>query len=250
MAEPIDWIVAGATIASAGVIAWQAWQTRAAVQASKDTVKAANRSVEVATEALRESQLARLEAAFPRFFVITHPWVDLGAVEQSTTVETAQGGSYVRFEPLTEGRIFKLPRDEAVELLYRQKIEIRNDGPGSSLVELRTGAQWGTGDYEPVVAAGIVREAFVMARLSVAEWVELSETRGVAKAGTVRIRGPKDSDLDETFTVVLTGSVLAPVADAIGDWHVPVLDFDQPMEAHVEPGQRKYWRSRSQNQEF
>ncbi|GAA3737662.1 hypothetical protein GCM10022239_11710 [Leifsonia bigeumensis] len=151
---------------------------------------------------------------------------------------------------MTEGRIFKLPRDEAVELLYRHRIKIRNDGPGSGLVELRTGSQWGPGDYEPVVAAGTTREAFVMARLSVADWVELSESRGVAKTGTVRIRGPKDSDLDETFMVVLTGSVLAPVADAIGDWHVPVLEFDQPMEARVEPGKRKYWRSRSQNQEF
>lgn len=253
MADPnaLDYVAAVATTVSAGVIAWQAWQTRAAVKASETSAEASNSAVTVAQAALRESQLARLEAGVPRIFVIAQPWVDASKVWGYPR----GGNGWERME-IEESEVFKLPRDGARKLRVEHRITVRNDGPGSvQLMSAPVGIAYENGDLYNVFAAGETREGTYSITKTVEEWVGLSEAvaRGekpVAHRLTLTHTGPRDADVSETHEIVVTGSCLIPVADAAGDWTIEGTVFDTNMSARVLPARRRYWRSRSQDLEF
>jgi hypothetical protein len=253
MTEPnaVEYVAAIATAVSALVIAWQAWQTRSSVKASQETVKASNSAVAVAQDALRESQLARLEAGVPRIFVIAQPWIDAAKVRGPKA-----GGERWESADVDPTTVFKLPRDGDIRLGVEHPITVRNDGPGS--VRLQTAPQavrYPNGDLYDVFSAGESRQGTYYIQKSVKEWVELAEAvaRGakpVANQLQITYTGPRDADVMEVHEVVVRGSCLVPVPDAIGDWTIEGDTFDTNMDASVLPAQRTYWRSRSQKLEF
>lgn len=259
----LDYVAAGATALSAIVIAWQAWQTRAAVKSSEANVEAAQQSVEVAqqsvkvaTQALRESQLARLEAGVPRITVSTENWVET----QNAIVETPTEGAPHTTRQIKAEDQFKLPRDARRELYIRHAIIVRNDGPGAVTVAVGPFATAEGGSSE-VIVPGAEREYTLTIRKSIAEWIEVLEqgsvktetnrqTRAVAHRAKVTYVGPRDADVTEVHEVVFTGSLLRPVKDAVGDWEVDVIGWELDMLAEVLPARRTYWRSRSRREKF
>jgi hypothetical protein len=244
----LDYVLAFATVASAAVIAWQAWQTRSAVNASNETAVAARESVEVANEALRESQLARIESGVPRLFVTTSSYVD----SDWHRVSKSSGIGYDDFDHLL---LFKLPRDSDRVVFTRHQVRITNDGPGS--VNLKSSEPLRDADGKAIsmlFPPGSSKEVLFNVSRSVKDWVKLSESEEsspVAFTLKIEYHGPRDADVSEYHDVVVRGSILNEVADARGDWHVPEdawLSID--MTAEALPSYRKYWRSRSQGVEF
>lgn len=258
MSDPtwLDYVAAAATTASAGVIAWQAWQTRAAVRASERTVEAAQESVTVAAEALRESQLARLEAAVPRITVSTPPWPEL----TTSTMPAPTAEEKYQRRAVTPSDVFKLPRDAELTLSVSHHFVVRNDGPGSVTVNVQPFAIPDAGTPE-VIAPGTERGYSFTVRHTVEEWVEILEMipppeegkpRRLPPAHTTRVTyvGPRDADVTEVHEVVVSGSLLRPVPDAKGDWNIDLSGWDYDLSAKVLPATRTYWRSRSNGEKF
>lgn len=254
MADPIwlDYVAAGGVLASAGVVGWQAWQTRAAVKVSQKAVEASRESVAIAEQALRESQLARLESTVPRIFVTTTPYVHVTKVLRP---EEKRVKGYENREVRAD-EIFKLPRDAALNLQVEHTFRARNDGPGSVLLRLSRG-YWQARDINPIIAPGETVEGGFWIHHTVAEWIDILES-GTEKEPAESFRmtatyvGPRDADVAEHHTIVVTGSILEPVPDAKGDWRLREDTFDNlgAVSASVLPATRTYWRSRSKKIEF
>lgn len=240
----LEWIAAGATVLSAGVIAWQAWLTRRSVQAS-------DRAVEVAQAALTESQLARIESGVPRLTVTTNM---LFADQQLWRIR--DNGS----DPVNEDDVFKLPRDADVRLWLSHGFTVRNDGPGTVIPRISWGTSiWSNPDASPLPPGAEKHYSFVVSH-TVSEWVDLLKTSYGEDMRTVfpvagkiyfQYAGPRDSDVDEMHVVVVRGSALVAVDDAKGDWRrANGSDHFSSLKAEVEPATRTYWRSRSAKVEF
>lgn len=244
----LEWIAAGATVASAAVIAWQAWLTRRSVQASEQ-------ATEVARASLTESQLSRIEDGFPRITVSTPKYVPDTQVWRLDT----EGATLV-----SENDIFKLPRDADLELRVDHTFTVRNDGPGTVLPRITTwdGAR-GFQRIDPIRAGDEQVYSFQIIH-TVADWVKLLKSDATAergnddatvhpKCGSVRVKyaGPRDSDVDEDHVVEVRGSALIAVENAQGDWRRAAEgEWGSTLTAAVLPATRTYWRSRSAHVKF
>lgn len=248
----VEWIAATATAASAGVIAWQAWQTRRSVQASED-------AVQIAQAALTESQLARIESGVPRLTVTTP------MIPEAEKLWRRDGFQRVM---IAEDEIFKLPRDADLILGFEHTFTVRNDGPGTVLPLTRASESVSVQGFAEPIPPNSERVFTFAVRRTVAEWVTLlkpevaistKEVDGesertvhpVCASVDVVYSGPRDSDVDEIHTVSLRGSALVAVSDAQGDWRrYSDFEWDGTLRARVAPAIRNYWRSRSAGVRF
>lgn len=250
----IQWVTAVATAASALFIAVQAFLTRRSVEMSREGVLAAVESARIASNALRESQLARLEAGVPRLTLTCPAFPD----EPAQLLEPGADGVAV-WKSIDRSMIFKLPRDADKELRLRHKVVIRNDGPGAASI------QWPFLTFSPgrlgPLNVGESRECTVQIRRPVREWIEMLESGGGDEpelsdasplCGTLQFvyEGPRDADITETHTVEFRGSPLAPVKDAVGDWTASLFFTGPEVIARTLPATRTYWKSRSEEEKF
>jgi len=236
-------VAAGATTVSAGVIAMQAWYTRKSVAASVEATR-------VAESALRESQIARIEAAVPRLSVRVN-----GPVYVT-------GLTYAEKWPFTnvpQSATFVLPRDAERLVQVQHTVTVTNDGPGTAtitphavfggyMMELSTQIPPGeSGDFDLLIAR------------PVSEWADLERkarntaiSRGPEAARfTFTYEGPRDADVTEVHEVVIRGSVLTESEDANGVWRPHSdTDFGAFMNIEVLPAKRTYWRSRAAREEI
>jgi len=236
-------VAAVATTVSALVIAIQAWYTRKSVAASVEATR-------IAESALRESQIARIEAAVPRLSL---------RVGRSVDVAKLYIADHWPPQRVPVNATFVLPRDAERNLQVRHTVTVTNDGPatasitpravfGGYLMELATPIRPGeSGDFE------------LMITRPVSEWIDLARqtrdtpiSRGPEAARfTFTYEGPRDSDVTEVHEVVIRGSVLTEVEDANGTWR-PFYDdgFAALMPIDVLPATRTYWRSRAAREEL
>jgi len=262
MTDPhwIEFVAAGATVASAGVIAWQAFLTRRALEESKNAVGAAREgvaasregveasraAVEVAQRSLTENQIARLEASVPRI------WVTAGGVGYE--VAERREGQYVALGPAD---VFNLPSDADREIAATGAVKIRNDGPGAAEVKFNRFLTK-KGESHPVrsviLSAGETFDATYRLVKSVDEWIKIAEVEAAkgqpakAEVLVVLYQGPRDADIVETHMVHIYNSVLAEDTTRRGNWKEHELWNE--MRAVVSPSSRQYWRSRSRNEKF
>jgi uncharacterized protein (DUF58 family) len=130
MTSPSDgWTIlaAIATTASAGVIGWQAIETRrAATQAGKSvkqaeiSAQAARDAVSVSQQILQESQKARIDAEIPRVIVTLS---NGGRISMQEVTDLGD-------ERIRTDDTFVLPRDGRRRFRATRSIRILNEGPG------------------------------------------------------------------------------------------------------------------------
>lgn len=231
----IEYVTALATLGSAIVIAAQAVLTR--------------KTVLVAQSALRESQLARLEAQVPRIFVTTDRYLD-----EATIRATPAGEALFQTHALEGNEVFKLPRDAHLSLAVSHEFKVRNDGPGSVSVQVPSNVSPASAESDLVIGAGESLIYKVNITETVARWIELSKQKDAATPlqechrVTVTYRGPRDADVWEHHDIVFRGSLLEEVVNATGDWQVPL--FIISVEVAVLPAIRDYWSSQSARTRF
>jgi hypothetical protein len=256
--SPLDYAALIVAAASSVVIAIQAFMTRAAVKASQDTVKVAERT-------LGESQLARLESQVPRIFISVRKAIfvrEIWLLGESTGAGGSQGKRVV----VGENDLFYLPRDAQRLLSASFEFEIRNDGPGTVQLTVTPKTAFMLRSQTYVLEANETRACEIEMRQTVQDWVKLAEANSAfneaAEASAhdepkpprddmecmwvkVEYKGPRDSDIDELHEIKLYGSLLEEDSDLKGTW-VPVtaLLFADPITAIASPARRTYYRSR------
>jgi hypothetical protein len=269
MTDPhwIEFVAAGATVASACVIAWQAVLTRRTLNESKNAVEAAREgvaasregvaasregveasraAVEVAQRSLTENQIARLEASVPRIWVTAH---GIG----HNVSERREG----KYEKLASTDVFNLPSDAKKIIATTGAVKIRNDGPGAAEVKFNmflARKEESHAVRSVILAAGETFDGMFWLFKSVEDWIDIAEVEAAkgqpAEAGELVIvyQGPRDADVEETHVVHFYNSVLVEDETRRGTWKEHELWND--MRAVVSPSSRKYWRSRSRKEKF
>ncbi len=251
MTAPQWWEItaAVATALSAGVIAWQAFQTRKSVAASE-------RAVAVAQAALVESQIARMESGVPQISIFPTGYIDAASAVVRIIGEGI--GNTIR-RPTTDDDVFKLPRDAGTFIETAYSFTARNDGPSSATLRFIGTRGVSMSPFREQLHPGESVDVDVTISRTVAEWVQLVDevrpngTRAAKRAAVLQVnyKGPRDADVDEVHRIVVHGSLLMPVEDAEGDWRPHHHPFeDQTFGVDMPTVERTYWRSRKANEKF
>lgn len=249
----LEGVAVAAAVVSSGVIAWQAVLTRR-------SVKSSDKTVQVAERALRESQLSRLENQVPRILVSADP--RLYALEIRSRTPRTTGGGRVQWAAVGEEERFHLPKDARVMLAIDFEFEVRNDGPGSVLLDMTPRARSSNDDGSYILGPNESRTYKTVLSHSVATWVSLAQSpknekpnalSQYAECMSIRIeyKGPRDADIDELHEIKLFGTIVEEDSEAKGSW-VPAnaLVFAEDIQVVVLPAKRTYWKSRAAGMQY
>lgn len=259
MSDPSNWVAAGAAVIAAGVVAWQAWETRKAAQASERAVDAADRAVLAANEGLEisrqqaaEAVRARIDAACARITVTLGDEPAWPPLEPSIY----QGDEPQPHRYGTSAEPWHMPRDRAKQVLVRAPVVIQNhsdvtvslrvyelfDEKGQTLGE--------TLDLGPEER----REAWVAVTRTLEEWIAIHRQResgagGDEATGTVYHVDPADTGADDRWDLTIAGCPVEPVPDLEGGWRVlerPARNSGRPGAMGLGPvfRQRTYYLSK------
>ena len=247
------------------VIGLQAWETRRASEAADRALQHAQASIAVSERTALEAARTRLDARAPTIHVT------VGKPEwPPKRPPQFQGG-----EPGAVGldEQLYLPRDEQMQILVTVDGVIRNES--AITVELSTnnlsfsryvaaddGSSRLVWDYPAtyqrhLLDSGKQLEFRLHEARPVSAWVQNAEasTEGVTPpqviVGEVIFSDPFDNGIVDNWRVELTGQPLEHVSDVQGGVRVPrVLVGDAPMVATIRPVVRRYYHSKSNNEEF
>lgn len=250
------WVAAAAAAAAAVVVAWQAWETRRAAQASRDAVVTANAALELSRQQAAEAVRARIDAATPRISVVLPGEPTWPPLEPSMYF----GGHP---QPLPVGVTpdpMRMPRDKAKQILVRTRVTIINES--DSLVKVDVDSL--TDDAGAVVASPVSLdpasnlEAWFAVTRSLEQWIEVYRARqtgqsGVAAFGTVNYMDLADTGVADRWELELSGTPVEPVADMDGSWQL----INAPDHLSGRPGaiglgvpfrKRVYYLSKTKNE--
>jgi len=223
----LDWVLGGVSLASVGVITWQAIMTRRSVRATQDALELAQREQDQNTELIADARRARIDAEMPRLFV---------------DVQQQPGGAF-RFDPearsgtttstLDPGTKFTLPRDRDIQIGSTAMVSVSNDGPRR--VKLRLFMPRGAEKVSDLLTLGPGESAtFPVDRVETLEnWVAIydvfhrqAETFLGAQDQpvlTVLYDFPGAVGAVEEHVVAAGGSIVAPVIGDAGGWYIQSL---------------------------
>jgi hypothetical protein len=253
MSSEDPWVIvaAVATAVSAGVVAWQAVETRRSVRQARKSAEQAEISAQAARDAvtisqqiLQESQIARIDAGVPRVIVtIADP--DPGLVQEWTDRGV---------ERILDGHEFTLPRDAKRQLFIGRRIEILNEGPGSVALTLQEPLKLPNESEITIctLAPGQGTGGIYRVIRPVQEWINIAESKETGHPGlehtfSISHWGPRDAEAIEHIGVVTGGTLLQRAPDAPSSWQVtkPAV-----VNSVVTPAKRTYWQSRTKNLKF
>jgi hypothetical protein len=230
-------------------VAWQAFETRRATNATRRALSA---SEAVALDAAR----ARMDEGVPRVHVFVDS-VDWPPLEPS--VISSFGG---KDQPLEPGRQWHFPRDAnqmvvlrirlQVENLENRKILLRYRGPIGPVTNETPGTLPGTLLYEEKTDYLWVRAVFPVADWA-KNWQAHSSGRELSVFADVEIDclDDRDQGVVDTWRLRLSGWPIEPVPNRDALWRITQVQADRTFPPCVQFDQRplyrrEYWLSQSQ----
>ena len=127
-----SWAAAGAAILAAGVVAWQAWETRRSADASRDAVVAANAALDLSRQQVAEAVRARIDASMPQLVVQAPREVQWPPLSPPRNL----GDHPQPFPRSGEFAVMHIPKHDAEQIMVRAEFTIINES--SRHVELAT----------------------------------------------------------------------------------------------------------------
>lgn len=244
-----EYIAAAATVVSAGVIAWQAFETR-------KSVKAAQKAVSIAQETLSQSQISLIEQTAPRLFVKSD-----GPLDPNVMISDVAPG----LVKLADDRVLRLPKEATLTIRVLCEVEIRNEGTATVSIQFSSeflitrydsdeNELWTEHARSAVIDAGKSTEGKFVVERTVAEWAAIDDQRASGDPGEpyrfeVTYIGPRDADIIEKTVVTLGGSLLEPVPDELGAWKLRG-GGGWELRSVVQPSTRIYYKSRTNDELF
>ncbi len=254
-----------AAVGAALIVAWQSLETARAASAAEEGLRGAADSLRVSQALVIEAESRRLDAAGPRLLVrVNAPEWPPRMGRQHMGSEPAQ---------LQQREVFRLPKDAPRHVTLRVDGFIRNEGDRTvrvnvhgmrvedSSLEAPPGGEvrWTEpGNHELDIGPG-QNERFRFDDERVAsEWIanseaaEKNEPQPTAAIGTVIATDDLDNGVIDTWEIELSGRPFDRVADEQGSWRLyhNVMTGEGPMVSRVRPRVRRYYRSKSRNQEL
>jgi hypothetical protein len=244
-----------ATSISAGVIAWQAWETRRTAQAARESLKVGQESLDTARQLAAEAFRARLDARGQALRVHVAPpeWPPL------------EPSRYGEPQPLPGGIEYRMPRDADRRVMLRARLEIRNEGARDAKIALHPplipegepGPPPSTG-YERVLAPGKRLEARLDEARRVGEWIdswrrrETSQEPGSVIVATIVCSDAFDEGVIDRWRIEMYGTPLRPIPQDDSGWVLNqptgMPGGTPPLWAWVTPHERLYYISKIRDQ--
>jgi len=235
----------GATAVSAAIIAWQAYETRRSVRASRDGL-ALSRSMSV------EATKTRLDARAPRLRVLFRSSYD--------DPVRAWGGSGEP-EPWPTSEILRQPKHDRQRFVLAAEFVVMNEGDRSVEISLTGPINWSFRDGRDPSNDAIVlppgkSNAFWLRDVRpLSDWVQNWQAyeRGVAPSqvvvGEVICSDPYDEGVVDRWRLNLICYPFEPVPDETGAWRART-EVGEPrvVTAHVPPQRRQYYVSKRDGQ--
>jgi hypothetical protein len=264
---------------SAGLIAWQAWETRRTAQAGRTGVEIGRQSLEVSQALAIDSTKARLDARAPRLLInapSTHGEVVMGR----------QGSGIPQPWPLD--RQFRRTEDDFTTLLVGTQIDVKNEGDRSQRICI-IGA---VGSSAPMlVSSGSKRariggyiellrpeganltpnsdqvtiflspgercEFRLMEARTVEQWAacwdarEEGDTNPSKSVGQVTCSDPYDEGVVDRWTIELYGCPIEPIPNDLAGWRIRNGQANPSVvEVVVLQQERAYYLSKNENREL
>ncbi|WP_213284351.1 hypothetical protein [Cellulomonas hominis] len=256
------WVAAGAAIAAAGVVVWQSWETRRSAQASERAVATANQALELSRQQAAEAVRARIDAATPAISVFVEPEVDWPPLEPSLYLggEPNPIRSGLRDEPM------HTPRDQDRRIMVRAWVEIRNDSDRH--VRLEVYGLLAPDGVTPLPSPLDLKprgyaNGWCAATHTLMEWIEIYQARAQPApgytsdevVGSVHHLDPADTGANDRWDLIVSGTIVEPVADLNGAWTVIGQAGRNSGDAgSIRTGmalrRRRYYLSKSRNHEL
>ncbi len=254
-----------AAIGTALIVAWQSLETARAASAAEEGLRGAADSLRVSQVLAIEAERRRLDADAPRLLVrINEPEWPPRVGRQFVGSEPAQ---------LPMGEVFRLPKDATRHLTLRADGFIRNEGERTVRVTMHgmrvedpavaAGPGWEVrwtepGDHDLDIAPGQHERFRFEDDHMTSEWIanseaaERNEHQPTAGIGAVIATDDLDNGVIDTWEIELSGRPFDRVADEQGSWrlHKNIITGQSPMVARVRPRLRRYYRSKSADQQL
>lgn len=231
MNDASNWVAAGAAAIAAGVVAWQALETRRSAQASEKAVNAAERAVVAANEGLElsrrqvgEAVRARIDANTPTITVRSPDEPSWPPLEPSQY----QGGEPqpLPIGPMTDPML--MPRDRGRFIMVVTPVEIINESDRHVTVE--TGEMIDAKGAPLPASNRLAPDEHLEARFAITRtleaWIDVYREReagrsGAGAVGWVRYGDPADTGAIDRWEVVLSGCPVDQVREVSG-WRLIV----------------------------
>lgn len=256
------WVAAVAAVVAAGVVVWQSWETRRSAQASERALVTANEALDLSRQQTSEAVRARIDAATPAISVQLEQDVDWPPLEPSRHYQGEPNPihSGLRDEPM------HMPRDKDRPIMVRAAVVIRNDSGRHVRVDLsqlfaHRSMQPLDSPYDlpPQGTAG----GWCAVTHTLAEWIEIYQARAESApgytsdevVGSVLYNDPADTGAVDRWDLVISGTVVEPVADLASGWTIipearRLSGAAGAIGAGVPLRHRRYYLSKSRNQEL
>ncbi|WP_158852820.1 hypothetical protein [Saccharothrix deserti] len=263
-----DWTQVGAiatgagalvTGVSAGLIAWQAWETRRTAQAGRGGVEIGQRSLEVSQALAIDSTKARLDARAPRLLVTAAP-------THGEVVMGPSGSGQPR--PWPVDRTFRRTEDDYQYLLTGAQVDIKNEGDRSQRVGIDanevTLLRPENGNITPnggritvLLAPGESCEFRLADQRTLQQWSEVWEARrgGEAAAGKtggeVICSDPYDEGIVDRWKIELYSYPVEPILNDLAGWRIRNGQTDPPIvTTYISQQTREYYLSKQGNRKL
>lgn len=243
-------------MAAAGVVAWQSFETRRSANASNEAVETANAGLDLARQQHREAVRTRIDAATPAIGVRVGPEVEWPPLQPSIV------GGTPNALPVGPGSpVMRMPRDGAKLVMVQAKVTLFN-GSDSHVALSLSGLLDDNGGALPthlLLAPSESREVWCASQLSLAEWVNVYQSRTEGRDGGDRVVAnvtyidPGDTGVIDRWDLVMGGTVVESAPLQEGGWLLidaprPVTGEVASMGIGVPIRHRTYYLSRSRNE--
>ena len=243
---------------SAGLIAWQAWETRRTAKVGQSGVEIGRQSLEVSQALAIDSTKARLDARAPRIWVRSAP----------TQGEVVMGKSEVGLpQPWPLEQTFRRTEDDHKTLLVGAQIDVTNEGDRSQRICIAGNVQLlrpeganltpNSGQITVFLGPGKSCEFRLMEAGHVDSWAanwdsyQKGDVHLCKSIGQVTCSDPYDEGVIDRWTIELYGYPIEPIPNDIAGWKIRNGQTNPPVvEVVVMQQVRAYYISKNENREL
>ncbi|MCF6509523.1 hypothetical protein E9549_19260 [Blastococcus sp. MG754426] len=247
---------------SAGVIAWQSWETRKNARAAGEAARAANEALDLARSQeghtrtlIAEAIRTRIDAKTPTLTLRPEPpiWPPVRRLADNLRPD----------EALPPGTAFTMPRDREIPILVRQPLTVHNatDQPMDLTANLPLYDRESRGliGQQITVPGRYSLRVYHVIQQTLGEWVASAELREKGEPGLEwRLQfnyvDQADTGAMDTYEVATGGLPIERVPQELGNWRIAKLRLEgsafDVIDSSVLPRRRRYWLSRTRNQEL